>query len=187
MAEKKSTPKKSAAEKKPKKPAPKKTAISKEKKALLGDLAKIAESLEEESIKFLIAQGQVMLQNKKIQEIRAERKERKPAEPIEGKIGPGRKFKGSDKESIDIVESASGSSFVLLINNYRNFFDRDEMRKLVKICHSADDERDAMSRLHGWFSKNRKDVLTNTDIRSAGDKALATMYNAIITTYAVKE
>ncbi|HPJ39680.1 MAG TPA: hypothetical protein PLT75_14640, partial [Spirochaetota bacterium] len=68
-----------------------------------------------------------------------------------------------------------------------NFFDRDEMRKLVKICHSADDERDAMSRLHGWFSKNRKDVLTNTDIRSAGDKALATMYNAIITTYAVKE
>ncbi|HQP50066.1 MAG TPA: hypothetical protein PKX12_15180 [Spirochaetota bacterium] len=190
MAEKKPAPQKTAAGKNPKKPAPKKPAISKEKKALLADLAKIADSLEEESIKFLVAQGQVMLQNKKIQEIRAEQKERterKPAEPIEGKIGPGRKFKGSDKESIDIVESASGSSFVLLINNYRNFFDRDEMRRIVKICHSADDERDGMSRLHGWFAKNRKDVLTNTDITGSGDRALATMYNAIITTYAVKE
>jgi hypothetical protein len=187
MAEKKNAPKKSAPEKKPKKSAPKKPAVSKEKKTLLVDLAKIAESLEEESIKFLIAQGQVMLQNKKLQEVRQQQKERKPAEPIEGKIGPGRKFKGSDKESIDIVESASGSSFVLLVNNYRNFFDRDEMRKIVKICHSADDERDGMSRLHGWFAKNRKDVLTNTDITGSGDRALATMYNAIITTYAVKE
>ncbi len=93
----------------------------------------------------------------------------------------------TNKTTIDVKEADDGSSFIIIINNARNFFALDEMRKLVAICHAAESETDAARRLYNWFTQYRKDVLVDTDIGGAGDQALFTMYRFIKGKYALKQ
>ncbi len=91
--------------------------------------------------------------------------------------------KGSDKYSIDVTEGQDNRYFVIKVNNYRNFFSLEEMRKIVRLCHDAQDERDGAARLFGWFKVNRNDVIINTKIEGSLDPALATIYNYLVNTY----
>lgn len=104
----------------------------------------------------------------------------KPAAPA-AKPGPGNKY------TIDVKESEDGSYYILVINNARNFFTLDEMRKIVQLCHGSPDEREACRRLYGWFQEKRKDVLIDTKVTGPGDPAILTMYRFLKGRYRVKE
>jgi hypothetical protein len=93
---------------------------------------------------------------------------------------------GTDKKSCEVVEMG-GNSFVLVVNRARNFFDLQEMRTLVRLCHEARNEGEAAVRMFGWFQGRRKDVLIDSDIRNAADAALVTIYRYLISHYAVKQ
>ena len=176
-----------AGAKKPKaKSAPAKAAKTK-RDELASQLAKLIRELNEEGLAFLVKQALILKHNQQVDEInfrvskaapsekKEEKREKKPARP------------GSDKYSIEIVEAKDGSHFILAVNNSRNFFARDEMKKIVKICHASADVRDAAARLYNWFTGERIDVINNTGITGTGDPALATIYNAIMERYTVKE
>jgi uncharacterized short protein YbdD (DUF466 family) len=92
-----------------------------------------------------------------------------------------------DKLSATVKESDDGSSFMIGINSYQNFFSRDEMKRLVRICHASADARDAGMRMYAWFQRERGDILYNTGIEGPADQALVTIYNHLIKTYTVKQ
>lgn len=102
-----------------------------------------------------------------------------PPHPVEARPG-------ADKLSAEITESPSGQSFVITVNNYRNFFSLDEMRIIVRLCQDAVDEADGMRKLHQWFSSLRRDVINNTQITGPADTALASVYRAVRSSYTVK-
>lgn len=154
--------------------------ISMQKASLLKQLMKLVEGLDESRLSYLIQQSQILEHNMKIEENARKHGSLKSPEPKQ-QSGPG-----MDKFTIDVKEADDNSSFVLIINKYRNFFSLEEMRKLVKLCHIAASENDGVARLFMWFSQNRKDVLNNTDIKGIGDPALITMYNFIINRYKIK-
>jgi len=117
---------------------------------------------------------------------RVEQPKPAPAEPAAQAPGePARK--GSDKYTIDVTEGEDKRYFVLTVNNYRNFFTLDEMKKVVNVCHEATDERDGMMRLYNWFKTFRNDVIINTRIEGSFDPALTTIYKYLVTTYSVKD
>jgi ribosomal protein L7/L12 len=155
---------------------------------LLKQLSAIAGELNEEGLAFLVKQALVLRHNMQVDEIR-ENLGKAAASPksARGKTAaekPARK--GADKRSVDIVEGENGRNFILVINNYRNFFSLEEMRKIVAMCHAASDAKDASSRLYGWFRRERMDMINNSGIDGPGDVALATIYQAIVSKYTVR-
>jgi hypothetical protein len=154
--------------------------ISMQKAALLKQLMKLVEGLDESRLTYLIQQSQILEHNIKIEENARNNGALRSPESKQ-QTGPG-----MDKLTIDVKEADDNSYFILIINKYRNFFALDEMKKLVNLCHMAADEKEGANRLFMWFSQNRKDVLNNTDIKGLSDPALLTIYNFIINRYKIK-
>jgi hypothetical protein len=150
------------------------------KDILINNLKQIIKDVDEEGLLFLIKQANVLVYNKRIDELNTEIK--KPGTRIKIKKQPF-----SDKISMDIKEADDSSSFIFIINKARKFFTLEEMRKIVKICHLSSDENDASGRLYTWFKNNRGDVLNDIGIDNSDDYSLPTMYNFIKNKYTVKE
>ncbi|HSV96869.1 MAG TPA: hypothetical protein VLM75_08045 [Spirochaetota bacterium] len=149
--------------------------------ALLAELRAAVSDLDAEGIRHLIRQAAVLKHNMRVMKDHTERKKMATGDAV-------RKGGGvSNKTAIDVKEADDNSSFIIIINNARNFFALDEMRKLVAICHAAESETDAARRLYNWFAQYRKDVLLDTDIGGFADPALGTIYRFIKGKYALKQ
>ena len=148
---------------------------------LLAELRAAASGLDADGIRQLIRQAAILKHNAKVLNEHQEKKKMATVDAIRRGTGV------ANKTTIDVKEADDGSSFIIIINNARNFFALDEMRKLVAICHAAEGESDGARRLYNWFAQHRKDVLVDTDIGSPVDQALVTMYRFIKGRYALKQ
>ncbi len=182
---KKSVPKKKSAVKKSSKKssAKKKKAvkISAEKKRLLALLDSLIEGLYEEDMEFLVSQAQILNHNRRVEERIASGEKHSDLKPEDFEI------KKPDRSTADIVEGEGSNHFIIVGAGVRKFFDIQEMRKLVKLCHAAADKKDAASRLYNWFDNNRRDYINDAEISGPGDVFLGAIYEKIIQTYKVKE
>lgn len=140
----------------------------------------LLKKLDEESLNFLYEQAKVLLHNIEVKKLQQE------FEELDVKTITAKRQDYS-KDKLEVVEADDLRHFIFVINGARNFFSRDEMRKIVKLCHSAQDLKTGMRVLFHWFEKNRKDVIIDTSIDGPQDKALETMYNYIINNYTVGE
>ncbi len=179
MKEKAKPSVKSKAGKSKKAPGKKKGPTGSAKDSLVKDLKNLIKDIDEDGLLFLIKQANVLIYNKKVEELNtkagelaAKARGKRPAVP--------------DKYTMEIKEADDGSSFIFVLNRERKFFTLEEMRKIVKICHSGQDEEDASRRLYAWFRNNRGDVINDIGIESSGDPSLSTIYNYIIKRYTVK-
>ena len=93
---------------------------------------------------------------------------------------PGQPVLAKDEEGRD------GSYFIIILNSYRNFLSLDEMRKLVALCRSAADERDAADRLYAWMETVRSDIKKNSMIADADDPSLPALWKMIVSGYDLK-
>ena len=176
--------KKARAKKPEKKSAPvKKNPHSDEKKKLLADLKAVIEDINESGLKFLIRQTEILLHNMKVEQVNAEIQNLTIDKSKTPKTAAD---KNKDRASMEIIESDNSSSFIFVINRTRKFFTLDEMKKIVKICGSATDQKDAVVSLYSWLLNNRGDALYDIGIRNANDPALGIIYNHIINNYTVK-
>ncbi len=165
---------KASAKKTARKKAAKKTAQKLSPR--LSRLTALAGTLSNEEVDFLISQAETMVRNR---ETLKERQNRlKNREKVAAAMNPVK-----DKDTIEIIEGEKGRHFIIVLGAERNFFARDEMKKIVKLCHTAENENDGMRRLYTWLDRFRGDVLRNNDISGTSDKGLATIYNKIISTY----
>ena len=138
----------------------------------------LLKKLDDESLSFLYEQAKVLLHNLEVKKLQQE------FEELDVKTITAKRQDYS-KDKLEVVEASDLRHFIFVINGARNFFSRDEMRKLVKLCHSAPTLKDGMRMLYNWFEKNRKDVIIDTAIDGLYDKALETMYNYIVNNYTV--
>ncbi len=181
---KKTVKKVSAKKSSAKKTSSKKPALSPEVKSAIKELEKLLPELDEKGIEFLIQQAGILIHNKNAAALPAERKERENR--FNERMEEWSEKQQSLMEHVAVEEGSRGNHFILVMGNYRNFFVRDEMKKVVKLFHAADDDIDAGRRLYNWFEKNRSDVLKNSSISSSSDKSLRKLYEVIISTYTTK-
>jgi hypothetical protein len=182
---KKAAPKKKIAAKKSSKKtsAKKKQAVkfSAEKRKLYARLNSLIEDLHEEDMEFLVSQAEILDHNRKIKEKIAAGEEHSGLKPEDFEL------KKPDRSRADIIEGEGENHFIIAGAGVRKFFDIQEMRKLVKLCHAAADKKDAASRLYNWFDKNRRDYINDAEISGPGDLFLGAIYEKILQTYTVKE
>lgn len=176
--------KKPPIKKQAKKPAPiKKEPHSDEKSKLIAELHALTENINENGLKFLIRQAEVLMYNMKVEQVNTEIQKLTVEKSKAPKTAAD---KNKEKASMEIIESDSGGSFIFVINKTRKFFTLDEMKKIVKICRSASEEKDAAASLYSWFLNTRGDALYDIGIKNANDPALGIIYNHIINNYTVK-
>ncbi len=140
----------------------------------------LMKKLDEESLNFLYEQAKVLLHNIEVKKLQQEFDE------LDVKTITTKRQDYS-KDKLEVVEADDLRHFIFVINGARNFFSRDEMRKIVKLCHSAPTLQSGMRMLYHWFENNRKDVIIDTGIEGPHDRALETMYNYVINNYTVGE
>jgi hypothetical protein len=151
------------------------------KEELIEELTDMIKDIDEDGLIFLIKQANVLLYNKRVEEIN-----RKIERSVSEKKGRG-KVQQTEDYSVDIEESGDGQFFYIILNYNRIFFTLDEMRKIIKICHASEDEVDASQRLYNWFTRNRKDFLIDAQVGSSKSPFLANLYDKVTHTYKVKE
>lgn len=158
----------------------KKKKKSKVKDELIKELSDMIKDIDEEGLIFLIQQANVLLYNKRVEEINRKITGMKVQKTTRKTTTQPQDY------AVYIEETKDGKYFYIILNNSRVFFTLEEMKKLVKICHVSEDERDASERLYNWFSRNRKDLLIDGQIGDSNNPFLANIYSYIINKYKVK-
>lgn len=115
---------------------------------------------------------------------KAKAKTARPSGKISAAVVKSTTIPVSNRHHVDVIEMGE-NSFVIAINGARNFFERDEMRTMVRLCHNSVGESDAATRLYSWYSNKRKDVLVDTRIFDPHDPALKTIYKYLVNNYSV--
>lgn len=138
--------------------------------------------LEERDLDFLIEQAGVLIHNRNVDRIIQE--QRRLGEPSRGKSRE--ELDAPHLKNAAVEEGKDGNHFIIVMRNYRNFFSRDEMKKVVRLCQSAGDAREAARGMYGWFQANRLDVVNNSMLSGGTDPILERIYEIIISAYTVK-
>jgi hypothetical protein len=183
-AVKKQTVKKAAV--KSNKSAPKKQAKSQsvktknssafnEIKELKSELSVLLDKMDASEVNQIVRQAKILLQNKSVIESVRLNNARRESMP------------GPDKSKIEVKEALDSTYFIIKINGANNFFSLEEMRKVVKVCGYASNEKDGAANLYAYLSKNRVDVINDTSIYGPDDQALKTIYNYLVSNYKVKQ
>jgi len=151
------------------------------RETLISELRGLLQDMDEEGLLFLIKQANVIRYNKSVEEYN------RKVHTLKAEKKPSMKEEKEKDFAIEVVEKNDGKHFFIVIKGYHIFFTREEMRKIVKICHAAENEADASVRLYNWFLRNRKDLLIDAEIGSAKNPHLAALYQNLIHTYRVRE
>ncbi len=157
----------------------KKTSPDSRKKELRKELQSLVKLLNEEQLESLVGQAQILVHNARV--VEEYRENRKRAEEYTKGTG-----KTAKRQKVRIEESDDDTYFVIVANNYRNFIELSEMKKIVALCQGASTREEGAMRLYSWFRRERIDILNNTSIANENDPALKELYDAIIKTYTVK-
>jgi hypothetical protein len=88
--------------------------------------------------------------------------------------------------TVNIIPDAKMTSFVIQIGNIRKVFTRDAFREVVKACHSAKAVSDAAKNLYTLLLKDKKDFLTDNNIKKSVDPKLISLINSVKSKYKPK-
>ena len=160
----------------------------KSKTELVQVLHDLISELEEEEVRFLVRQAQVLRYNRKVRAVNETIKASKSGSDAKKKSRGSAKSpqSRSKQHEVEIVERGDGKHFFIVVRGFRIYFTLDEMKKLVKICQVADDASDATIRLYNWLKRFRSDFLVDGSIGSAGNPYLVDLYRKLIASYKVQ-
>jgi hypothetical protein len=142
---------------------------------LVEELTAKLDDIDDEGLQFLNKQADILIYNAKVDELN-----KKIRQTVRPKAFAGPK---ADEVSIDRTKD---DFFYVEIGGDRVFFNLEEMRAMTRIAHGAEDEDVGARRLHRWFSRERKDFLTDLGIASPTDQRLKRLHQVVVSTYKVK-
>ncbi len=162
-------------------------AESEQKAALLKELRSLIKEIDEEGLRFLVKQANVLIYNAKVDELNAKR-----AASTAGK----RKRKGEKDGSSDAASDTSADSavffepgkhsggFLMDIDGNRFVMDQEEVMSLVRIAQRAPSKIEAQRRLYRWIDSHRDDILLDVDLPPGG-KRMKALYERLRSDFSI--
>jgi hypothetical protein len=158
------------------------------RKSIIKDLVKSIPELDDKGLAFIYKQVQVIKHNMEIdkfnEQIEKQNKEILAKKKKNNKKGSKR---DSKKQSALVEVKNSGNNFVIVFNNSRKHFSRDELRKLVNICHISKNQSEGSQMLFRWLKRERSDVLMDAGISGSGSLLLTELRKILKTNYKAKK
>ncbi len=150
------------------------------------ELTQAIKQIDEEGLIFLLQQTQVLIHNARVDKLNREivELEQKKSKGGKAETAP-RKTPAASAVTID--EADNGKAFFLTLGGTRKIMDLEEMRRLVRICYSAETKTDALKQLYTIFARERGDVLADAKISGPGSPIIEGLFLAIRGTYQLKD
>jgi hypothetical protein len=155
-----------------------------EREKLLKELRSLIKDIPEDGLLYLIKQANTILYNVRVDElnIAGERLDRRAGGKPRNVIG-----ESPLSSTVTVERGAFGRSFILDINGTRKTLGEDEMSKMVKITHSAEDTIDGATRLHRWIKRNRDDILLDASITGPKHPSMRGIFECLTQNFSLNE
>jgi hypothetical protein len=154
------------------------------KDEMLKELRKLIKDIPEEGLIFLIEQANKLVYNRRVEELNA----------MQAKINKksGKKSKETKPQpvktgGVSVERGSFNRGFILILGNTRKIITEDEMVKLVRICHIAENAEDGSARLYNRLKHERDDILLDAGINSKNDKFLAEIYKYLKANFSMED
>ena len=150
------------------------------------ELTQAIKQIDEEGLIFLLQQTQILAHNARVDKLNREVVELEHKKTKSGKTKTALRTPAA-AAAVTIDESDNGKAFFLTLGGTRKIMDLEEMRRLVKICYSAETKTDALKQLYTVFTRERGDVLADAKISGPGSPIIEGLFHAIRSTYQLKD
>jgi hypothetical protein len=150
------------------------------------ELTEAIKQIDEEGLIFLIQQAQILVHNTQVDKINREIVELEQKKLKSGKGTPAPR-KTPAVAAVTIEESDNGKAFFLTLGGNRKVMNLEEMRRLVRICYTAETKSDALKQLYTVFARERGDILADAKISGPGSPIIEGLFQAIRSTYQLKD
>lgn len=138
--------------------------------------------IDDEGLLFLLRQAQVLIHNARVDRINREAAEKKP-EPGAREQAP----REPERAAVSIDRPADGKSIFLTLGRVRKVLSPEEMKRLVRICYSAESKSEALRQLFTVMARERKDILADALIGHPDNPLLVALFNTIRETYRLED
>jgi hypothetical protein len=174
---------------KTKKPAvgrAKKPAVGRAKKPASGrariekDLKDAIAEIDEQGLLFLLRQAQVLIHNARVDQL--SRDDRKTGDAPRAERAPE-----PERATVSIEQPEPGKTIFLTLGKSRKVLTPEEMKRLVRICYSAETKSEALRQLFTVMAKERKDILADAMIGHPDNPLLVALFTTIRETYRLED
>jgi hypothetical protein len=150
------------------------------------ELTQAIKQIDEEGLIFLLQQTQILIHNARVDKLNREIVELEQKKLKGGKAEAASR-KAPAAAAVTIDEADNGKAFFLTLGGTRKIMDLEEMRRLVRICYSAETKTDALKQLYTVFARERGDVLADAKISGPASPIIEGLFHAIRSTYQLKD
>jgi hypothetical protein len=152
-----------------------------ERTRMLKELRNAIEEVDDEGLLFLLRQAQVLIHNARVDKLATESAGKGKASPravtAASAAGP----------AVSFEEAEGGKAVFLVIGGARKVLTTDELKRLVRICYTAESKSEALRQLHKVLSQERNDILFDARIGSADSPLLEALFTGIRSAYKLKD
>ncbi len=148
------------------------------------------EQIDEQGLLFLLRQAQVLIHNARVEKLNQKAAARSSSDGGEEPADAGSEGAGHERAAtgrrpargssgVTIEESGNSNVYFLVIGKERKVMDGGEVRRLARICASAESRSEALDRLYRVLKQERRDILVDAGIRDAFGPVLDAVYKAL--------
>jgi len=139
------------------------------------ELRDAMKEVDEEGLLFLLRQAQVLIYNVRVDRINEAGKQITGEKPRQ-RAAP-----------VSIEETEGGKQIFLTIGRTRKILTPEEMKRIVRICYSAETKSEALRQLFSVLAKERRDILADATIGNPDNPLLEALFTTVRATYTLKE
>ncbi len=135
---------------------------------LADELVRLIPEIDAEGLLFLIRQANVLLHNKRVDELNAEMAKLSAGKKEEQKRAGTTARVGQNvvEITVEIQQSPDKKTYYLIVDGAKHFLTVDEMKAVVKFCFKPERKSDALRVLHQYLDNERKEILMDHGISS---------------------
>lgn len=130
------------------------------------ELVRMIPEIDTDGLLFLVRQANVLLHNKRVDELNAEMEKRAADQKQKHKKAGTTARVGQTVEEItvEIQRSPDGKTYYMIIDEQKHFFTAEEMAAIVKLCFQPKRKSDALRFLYQYMYNERGEVLMDHHI-----------------------
>lgn len=138
------------------------------KDKLTKELQTLIKEVDAEGLLYLIQQANVLLHNKRVDEINSEmdKKNKKKKDQHKKSGTTARKGQNVEDVTIEIQQAPDQKTYYLIVNQEKHFLTLAEMKKIVKLSFKPETKTGALKFLHQYLNTERKEILLDHGVGS---------------------
>lgn len=156
---------------------------------LADELVRMIPEIDAEGLLFLIRQANVLLHNKRVDELNAEMAKLNAGKKEEQKRAGTTARVGQNvvEITVEIQQSPDAKTYYLIVNGQKHFLTAEEMKAVVKFCFKPERKSDALHVLHQYLDNERKEILMDHGISSGKHPFFEALFYEVRRKFSLKE